>query len=150
MHFQEFLIICIHKLINCSSCSRSRGICAHNTAQLVCLFAAVNGLTSRRPSLVRCVRRQLCAPCLDWLSTARCRDSVCFSVSGRGSPRCPQTRLDTKFRGCSSLPGVVQHLPVAVETVSEGEITIWIWYSECCRALCVMYCNQYSYLDLFT
>lgn len=44
----------------------------------------------------------------------------------RGSPCCPQTRPDTKFRGCLPLPGVVQHLPVAAATPSEGgKLPFW-------------------------
>lgn len=60
-----------------------------------------------------------------------------------GSPRCPQTRPDTKFRGCSSLPGVVQHLPVAAAAPSkEGEITILIWFYQCFGAAGVAFCEN--------
>lgn len=37
---------------------------------------------------------------------------VACLLFGGGSPRCPPTRAEPKFRGCSSLPGALQRLPV--------------------------------------
>lgn len=58
-----------------------------------------------------------------------------------GSPFCPQTRTGTKFRGCPSLPGGAQHLPVAAETVRRETIFFFffnvlsMFSSRLCRVL---------------
>lgn len=78
-------------------------------------FSAVNTSTCRRPSLARCVRGARFA----LIGSSSQVPEQCLRFCW-GSPRCPHTRPDTKFRGCLSLPGVVLHLPVAAATPSKG------------------------------
>lgn len=53
----------------------------------------------------------------DWPNPARRQDNVCFCCLPGEVPlvlkQGPATATDTKFRGCQSLPGAAQHLPVA-------------------------------------